>query len=256
LSPAFFNPEVLLKYKGDRDKYTVGERDLSCRTAWHLEAIDVNEAGQVHAYICYLRRLPYSEQLHWVSFNEKPKAGISKRAVINDFEGQFVDFCQPLRKLLNVLQRWRDKSVAFWTLRDERQPDRLSTPLTDSRDEWSETFLDFAKLVVEGFNVKQIRAELDRRELAYSPEDRTIALLEKLSMENTAGNSVARLDGLRTVQNLRSKTKGHASGREAEQLAREALSEHGSFTKHFNYVCDRVVEELELIEETFTATDM
>ncbi len=27
LSPAFFRPEVLLKYKADRDKYTVGERD-------------------------------------------------------------------------------------------------------------------------------------------------------------------------------------------------------------------------------------
>ncbi|MCL4806115.1 MAG: hypothetical protein KJ046_17605, partial [Anaerolineae bacterium] len=67
LSPAFFRPEVLLKYKADRDKYTVGERDVSCRAAWHLEAIDVNEAGQVHAYICYLRHLPYEEQLHWLS---------------------------------------------------------------------------------------------------------------------------------------------------------------------------------------------
>jgi hypothetical protein len=36
LSPAFFRPEVLLKYKADRDKYTVGERDVSCRAAWHL----------------------------------------------------------------------------------------------------------------------------------------------------------------------------------------------------------------------------
>ena len=255
LSPAFFKPEVLLKYKGDRDKYTVGERDVSCRAAWHLEAIDVNEAGQVHAYICYLRRLPYSEQQHWASFNEKPKTGISKRAVKNDFEGQFVDFSQPLRKLLNILQRWRDMPVDFWALRDERQPDRLSTPLTDSRDEWSEAFLDFAKLVVEGFNVKPIRAHLDRKELPYSSEDRTIALLEKLPMKNAAGESVARLEGLRTVQNLRSKTKGHSSGREAEQLAHEALSEHDSFTNHFNYVCDRVVEELELIDATFGATD-
>ncbi|MGH2397971.1 MAG: hypothetical protein ACRDFW_13560, partial [bacterium] len=92
LSPAFFRPEVLLKYKADRDKYTVGERDVSCRAAWHLEAIDVNEAGQLHAYICYLRRLPYEEQLHWLSFNEPPKASISERAVINDFQGEFVSF--------------------------------------------------------------------------------------------------------------------------------------------------------------------
>ncbi len=74
LSPAFFRPEVLLKYKTDRDKYTVGERDVQCRAAWYLKGIDVNEAGQVHAYICYLRNLPYSEQLHWASFNEEPKS--------------------------------------------------------------------------------------------------------------------------------------------------------------------------------------
>ena len=57
-----------------RDKYTVGERDVQCRAAWYLKGIDVNEAGQVHAYICYLRNLPYSEQLHWASFNEEPKS--------------------------------------------------------------------------------------------------------------------------------------------------------------------------------------
>jgi len=112
LSPAFFRPEVLLKYKADRDKYRVSERNVSCRAAWHLKAIDVNEAGQVHAYICYLRSLPYEEQLHWLSFNEPPKAGISERAVINDFQGKFVSFVQPLRKVLYIVHRWRDDKVA------------------------------------------------------------------------------------------------------------------------------------------------
>lgn len=64
LSPAYFRPEVLLKYKGDSDKYTVGERDIHCRGAWRLRGYDVNEAGQVHAYICDLRYLPFQEQLY------------------------------------------------------------------------------------------------------------------------------------------------------------------------------------------------
>ncbi|MGH8627431.1 MAG: hypothetical protein ACREYC_19905 [Gammaproteobacteria bacterium] len=76
LSPAFFRPDVILKYKTDKEKYTVGERDITCRAAWHLRAFDVNEAGQVFAYICYLHNLPHSEQLHWQSCNEVPKAGI------------------------------------------------------------------------------------------------------------------------------------------------------------------------------------
>ena len=36
LSPAFFRPDVLLKYKSDTDKYVVNERDIRCRGAWEL----------------------------------------------------------------------------------------------------------------------------------------------------------------------------------------------------------------------------
>jgi hypothetical protein len=98
LSPAFFRPEVLLKYKGDRDKYTVGPRDIDCRAAWTLRGYDVNEAGQVHAYICDLRNLPYSEQLHWASYNEAPKASISERAFRQDFKGEFTSQTDPPSK--------------------------------------------------------------------------------------------------------------------------------------------------------------
>src|SRR5262245_24487661 len=164
LSPAFFRPEVLLKYKADRDKYTVGERDVSCRAAWHLEGIDVNEAGQVHAYICYLRRLPYAEQLHWLSCNEPPKAGVSERALISDFKGECVSFMEPLQRVLSVIRRWHADKVVWWMLRDERLIERVNTPLTASRDEWAEAFMDLAKLVVEGFETKPIRAKLRSEE--------------------------------------------------------------------------------------------
>lgn len=247
LSPAFFRPEVLLKYKADRDKYTVGERDVSCRTTWHLQAIDVNDAGQVHAYICYLRRLPFAEQLHWLSFNEPPKAGISERAVVNDFRGEFVSFVQPLRKVLSIMQRWRDNAVAWWTLRDEKLLERVNTPLTSSRDEWAEAYMDLAKLVVEGFETKAIRRRLDAAQLPYDKKDKTIVLLETLLKVRSEGE-IQRLDGLRIVQLLRSKAKGHASGSEVEQLAQDALSEYGTFANHFQNVCAQVADELETIE--------
>lgn len=249
LSPAFFRPEVLLKYKADREKYTVGERDVSCRAAWHLEAIDVNEAGQVFAYICYLRRLPYEEQLHWLSFNEAPKASISKRAFINDFQGEFVNFVQPLRKVLSIVQRWRDAKVAWWTLRSEELIERVNTPLTASRDEWAEAFMDLAKLVIEGFETKAIRARLDAAQVPYDKKDGTIALLEKLLRKTDAARDVEKLVGLRTVQLLRSKAKGHAGGSEAQQLAQDALMEHETFANHFQHVCAQVADELETIEK-------
>ena len=180
LSPAFFRPEVLLKYKADRDKYTVGERDVSCRAAWHLKGIDVNEAGQVHAYICDLRSLPYEEQLHWLAFNEPPKSNISERAFINDFKGEWVTFMEPLQKVLSIVERWRSNRVTWWTLRDEKLLDRVNTPRTESRDEWAESFMDLAKLVVEGFETKAIRAKLNTAQVPYEEKDGTIALLEKL----------------------------------------------------------------------------
>jgi hypothetical protein len=249
LSPAFFRPEVLLKYKADRDKYTVGERDVSCGAAWHLEGIDVNEAGQVHAYICYLRRLPYAEQLHWLSFNEPPKASISKRAVINDFKGEFVTFMEPLQKILSVIRRWHDDKVAWWTLRDDKLLDRVNTPLTASRDEWAEAFMDLAKLVVEGFETKPIRAKLDNAKVPYDEKDKTIALLEKLLNKGDTSGVVQKLSGLRTVQLLRSKAKGHVGGSDADQLVQDALMEHETFANHFRHMCTQVADELDTIEK-------
>ena len=70
VSPAFFHADVLQRYKSDSDKYTVEGRTITCRDAWSLQGIDINEAGQVHAYICDLRHLPYQEQRYWKSFNE------------------------------------------------------------------------------------------------------------------------------------------------------------------------------------------
>ena len=72
LSPAFFRPDVLLKYKADRDKYRIEGRSIRCRGGWELRSFDINSAGQVHAYICDLRALPAGELLHWKAHNVEP----------------------------------------------------------------------------------------------------------------------------------------------------------------------------------------
>ena len=252
LSPAFFKPEVLLKYKADRDKYTVQEGRISCRAAWELKGIDVNEAGQIHTYICDLRHLPYEEQLHWLSYNEAPKAGISERAFTNDFKGQWFNFVEPIQKVLSIIRRWENDKVIWWTLRDEKLLDRVNVPLTESRDEWAESFMDLAKLVVEGFETKSIRIKLDSDQIPYEKDDKTIALLEKLLNKGATPDNTQRLIGLRNVQLLRSKAKGHAGGDEAEELAHNALLEHETFANHFQSVCNLVADELEIIEQLFS----
>jgi hypothetical protein len=200
LSPAFFRPEVLSKYKTDREKYTVDDREVRSRASWTLRAYDVNDAGQVFAYICYLRALPYNEQLHWKSFNERPKAGISERAFINDFKGEFVTFVHPRAETLAILQRWQARGVDWWTLRDEDLLHRANPPISSSKDEWAEAVMDLSKLVVEGFEVKFLRTTLDKLGETYSVDDKSIALLEKIvAAKNPVGGPVT-LEGLRAVQ--------------------------------------------------------
>jgi hypothetical protein len=247
LSPAYFRPEVLSKYKTDRDKYTIGERTVECRSTWSLRGYDVNEAGQVHAYICDLRALPHAEQLHWLSFNEAPKTGLSRRAIENDFKGRFVSFQPPLQAVLSIATRWRDAKHDWWTLRDRALLAQVTAPLTASSYEWSEAFMDLSKLLAEGFEVKALRARLDAAGTAYHSADGSIVLLEKLLGARQGGVPV-RLHGLRAVQRIRSKVKGHAGSSEAKAIEQEAIAEHGTLTAHFAHVCETVAAELESLE--------
>ena len=251
LSPAFFRAEVLSKYKTDRDKYTVGEREISCRAAWHLKGYDVNEAGQIHAYICDLRRLPYTEQLHWLSYNENPRSPISSRAFTNDFEGKFVDFLSPREEVMSTIRRWRDDEVRWWKLRDEGLLERANHPLTASQDEWSEAHMDLSKLIVEGFDPTVIRDALDQEGAASQPGDQSILLLEKLAIARKALAAGGQFAGLRTVQRIRSKVKGHSGSSEAKKIVQDAISRHGSFSENFRQICAIIAGELAIVQALF-----
>lgn len=248
VSPAFFRPEVLSKYKTDREKYTVDDREIHCRTAWTLRAYDVNDAGQVFAYICYLRNLPHSEQLHWKSYNEEPKASISERAFINDFKGEFVSFQHPRAEMLSVLRRWQTRQIEWWTLRDEDLLHRANPPISASKDEWAEAVMDLSKLVVEGFEVKPLRAALATVGEAYGPNDQSIALLEKIVVAKGHAGDPGTLVGLRRVQHIRSKVKGHAGSSEGKVIAQDALAKHGTYGEHFKHLCELIVRDLERVE--------
>ena len=253
VSPAFFRPEVLSKYKTDREKYTVKDREIWCRASWTLQAYDVNEAGQVFAYIRYLRNLPDSEQLHWKSFNEAPKAEISERAFINDFKGEFVTFRHPRAETLSILHRWQASGVEWWTLRDEDLLDRANPPISSSKDEWAEAIMDLSKLVAEGLEVKFLRAKLDKLGEAYRADEKSIALLEKIMAATNPFGGPVTLEGLRTVQHIRSKVKGHSGSSEGKAIAQDAIAKHGTYGEHFNHLCKLVVRDLQTIEAALNA---
>ena len=252
LSPAFFRQEVLSRYKNDPDKYEIDEehRLIRCRGSWVLQSYDVNEAGQVHAYICDLRRLPYREQQYWASCNQKPKAGISERAVTNDFEGKFSNITTPLEDLLHIVRRWSEKDVHWWELREKGLDKNVHVP--NNRKEWAQSFVDLAKLVNEGFKGSVFYEILKKAgKESKRDKDKSILLMNNVLVCRGILDPGARLDGLFDAQTIRSKCGAHPRGNEAINLERNAEEEHGSFSAHFEHVCKKIVEELGIIERIF-----
>jgi hypothetical protein len=161
-SPAFFRPEVLLKYKADPDKYQIEGRSIHCRGAWFLKSYDI-KAGQVHAYLCDLSLLPYAEQLYWKSFNEAPKAGISTRAYKSDFLAQWDTSPDPLASLKRRLEALSGAGVTWWSLKNPQLPDRVHYPVTASQEEWANELMALDQLVVEGLSRSHFKSQVKSR---------------------------------------------------------------------------------------------
>lgn len=162
-SPAFFRPEVLSKYRQDPSRYKIYDRYIECKGAWTLR-YDINEEGQVHAYICDLSHLPYKEQLYWKSFNESPRAGISQRSFKTDFEGQWDKSYDPLRSLkrnLNQFPQYDEQGnpCFIWKMpqvSETRDLTFLGYVITESRKEWEDQILALSQIIVEGLNTSYI----------------------------------------------------------------------------------------------------
>ena len=252
LSAAFFRPEVLTKYKADRDKYTVNEPGchISCRGTWELKSYGVNEAGQVHAYICDLRTLPYQEQMYWRSYNEEPKGDISNRAYENDFLGEVASETTPLEDVYFTLTRWSDSNLDWWQIPDVATLLRVNTPIASNRDEWADAILELTQVTVEKFRPMALSGLMDQQGIEHARQrDGSLALLEKLlAADRIAVGKKIRLDALREAQRIRTKVRAHSGGTEAAEISRDALQNHGTYRAHFERLCERIAEELKEIE--------
>lgn len=259
VSPAFFRPEVLSKYKADRGKYVVDEpgRSITCRTTWHLKGYDINDAGQVFAYICYLRSLPYQEQLHWQSHNEEPKGSISQRSFENDIQGEWTNLVTPLERMVEILKRWNKAKLDWWNVPNDEVLLRLNTPVANNRDEWADAFLEIAQTVIEKFRPQSLRETLNQRGIAYHKDDRSLTLLEKLLTPSRAADGrKPRLNGLREALTIRNKARAHDGGKEGTAVSQAALMEHGTYRSHFEHICTAIADELEEIEVCISKAPM
>lgn len=253
MSPAFFRPEVLSKYKTDSDKYRLSDRSIFCRGGWHLQTYDINEAGQVHTYLVYLRSLPYEEQLHWKAYNEPPKAPIAERALKADFEGSWDIKIDSLNELKHLLLDLKKDGVPWWTLRSEKLIDQVNYPVTSSADEWSNEILLLDQLVVEGFEEKYLRQQASSFGRQPDQRLRSLQLVEEclngLSYEEEQVKKL--VAPLRELHTLRSKLKGHASGDSAVEIRKQVLTKYGTYQQHFQSMCGECTDSIRAIAEAF-----
>jgi hypothetical protein len=256
-SPAFFKPEVLRKYKADPEKYAIEGRTISCRGAWYLKGWGVNDAGQVHAYLCDLGKLPHTEQLHWKSFNEEPKAGLSESVIATDFEGRWSEHYEPLESLRSRCRELHEHPCDWWRLRDEELLRRTQYPLTDTRQDWSDELLNLDQMVVESIVEKPIRkrAKSLGRELEH--QWRGIRLLQEclIGLGFDEQRSKELVEPLSTMHFLRSALKGHASGSKQAELEKEARNRSGTLLADFKTLCERCDENLHIIADVLNKDD-
>lgn len=257
MSPAFFRPEVLHRYKADRDKYTLKDRSISCRGAWHLTTYDINDSGQVHTYIVYLSNLPYEEQLYWKAHNEPPKGPISRRALATDFRGEWDDEYDPLVSLKELLQAWDQQNVAWWHVKNPNLFDRAHYPVTTAADEWSNELMNLDQLLVEGFEERWLRRKAGALGRRPNPALRSLKLIEECLVGLGFDDDRARETSspLHSLHDLRSKLKGHASGGEAESIKSSILSKHKSYNAHYRSLCQGCDEAVRLVDEMFAEFD-
>jgi hypothetical protein len=252
-SPAFFRPDVLQRYKADSDKYQIRDRSIQCRGAWYLKTFDINTAGQVHTYICYLRDLPYEEQLHWRAYNEEPKAPISDRALTTDFKGEWHLEYDPLPSLKSALNEMHRERLPWWKFRSEKLLVQVQYPVTSSADEWANELLQMDQLVVEGFDEKWLRKKAHA--LGRTPDQKFMSLklveecLMALGYEEERARAITA--PLHMLHFLRSRLKGHASEDDAADIKRRSLSEHRTYTTHFRKLAADCDEAMRAIREAF-----
>lgn len=257
-SPVFFRPEVLSKYKANSDKYEIQARSIACRNAWHLEIYDVNDAGQVHTYLKYLAYLPYNEQLYWKSFNEAPKAPISKRSLETDFEGNWDLQYDPLQSLIGILHELHEARIPWWKLRDETLMEKVHYPVTMSTDEWAREIHSLHKLLVEGFQeppLRSLAASLGRN---LGEKWRSIRLLREvlLGLDKDETEIKGIVQPFLDLVRLRNEFAGHSPGVKGKQIKKDILKEHKTYSAHFSQLCEKCDAAVRTLRTIFSEENL
>lgn len=250
-SPAFFNKEVLKKYKDNPEKYTLNHWDIVCRDSWSLR-YSINDSDQVVVFLIDLSYLPFKEQLNWKQYNEKPITGLSDITFKRAFLGEFVDDKDPLVDLQNELEN--DiiiDSIVIWKAPKRSEIDEITYLTANIQKEWQSDIQIIHKVIVESFSVKAIKSLMIKNGIS-PPEDKEYKSLKLLeyyfSKHKTSDDKIKEIMmPFFEINGIRSKLSTHRQGKEAEKILKHIKKEFGSFINHQKHMVIRLLDSIRLL---------
>lgn len=220
LTPVYFKPDVLDKYRKNPEVFSVTERKLSCGYAWGVEIDNVNPK-RVMVYLGDLgTKLPESERTHFLEYEMSPTGqSISTEAIKNDFYGMSTDPTGPISRFrkayTDFVDAWK-QTFHFELFREHHPQDRdlmgmIHIPASNSSEEFNSVILNTTKLLIDYID----GSKLD------SKEDGTINKLEDF-LEREGIN--VSLSPLRVLQRIRSTGIAHSKDKDFDKIQQKYLT--------------------------------
>ena len=216
LTPVYFKRDVLEKYHGAQSVYEVSESMVACGGHW-LIPIDTNRADLVQVWLGDLQKLPYNEQLYWLSYNVLPEGGITKQRLVRDFDGAFAeseDIVYQFKKSLKNFQGVFKNRFGFKLFKPLHKADAhlepsLRVPVNNESGEFEAQLRNLATLLPDSINIKSIRSATKK------PEKYQITALENFLNHHSLNTDI--IYHLHKIQDMRSSGAAHRKGKEYEK---------------------------------------
>jgi hypothetical protein len=175
-----------------------------------------------------------------------PRSTISARAYKSDFLAQWDGSPDPLASLKQRLQSLHDLGVAWWNLKNLKLLERAHYPVTDAQEEWANELMLLDQLVVEGLSRSYFLIKAEGLGIGVNLQWGSLKLIGEVLLQQQVNDDEfnAVVTPLKSLHDLRSKMKGHASGSEAKAIRDLLIIEHGNLKSHYRALaadCDRAM---------------
>lgn len=249
-----FDVEALQKYRTNAEKYKVADNDIYCYGAWDLP-YRFTEAKQLQVKLIDLAFLPTKEQQHWQIYSEKPLGKLSEAFIQRNILGQWWSGDDPIGALKEMYRHFDRNAVKWWTP-NPREIANLSYPILNTREDWESQVTVLHKIIIEGFQTRELRKIASALRTEYRNDWRSIKLIKEclistgVSEEQTA-TITQPLDELNKIRNA----LAHRVDDKKLALIEQAREDHQGFNPHFKDLVKRIVESFRTIYQVFVRID-